>query len=55
MAYSAEDGHSKNIQLVHSKDTQLVEMNVSLLSLVEGYGKIKDLIQRVKLSIGQVT
>ena len=55
MAYSAEEGHSKNTQLVHSKDTQLVETNVALLSLVEGYGKMKDSIQRVKLSIGQAT
>ena len=55
MAYSAEEGHSKNTQLVHSKDTQLVETNAALLSLVEGYGKMKDSIQRVKLSIGQAT
>ena len=55
VSHSAEEGHSNNTQLVHLKDTQLVETNVALLSLVEGYEKMKDSIQRVKLSIGQTT
>ena len=51
VSHSAEEGHSKNTQLVHSKDTQHVETNAALLILVEGYEKMKDLIQRVKLPI----
>ena len=39
----------------HSKDTQLVETNAALFESGRRLGKMKDSIQKVKLSIGQAT